>query len=325
MAGYVALAHGFPENRKVMGLHDRAFRFHVTALDYCGRNLTDGHVSARGVKVVAAIMDTTIKRWPRELVAAGLWSPDKDGDGFWIKDYLIYNPSAAAMKDLSDKRRAAGVRGAEAKWRKERIGRDMRMDVATALGVQPGQCKLASCGYCETPITVDWTDPGRVRFLDSDGRPTPEIDHVEPLANGGPHSSENLVLACLTCNRQKGSKPLASASGTSQSKRQNKPDLPAEQSRSEGLLEDSSGRHFEDESLPEMINPENEFAVAKLMRAIGSHADTGTRLVVAKLAVGLPPAALAKVTESVEQNHPRNRAAYAVRALQAEAKERNAA
>lgn len=32
-----------------------------------------------------------------------------------------------------------------------------------------------------------------------------EIDHIVPLAKGGPHSFENLQLLCRTCNRRKGS------------------------------------------------------------------------------------------------------------------------
>lgn len=33
-----------------------------------------------------------------------------------------------------------------------------------------------------------------------------EIDHVMPISRGGLHSSDNLVAACSTCNRSKGSK-----------------------------------------------------------------------------------------------------------------------
>jgi 5-methylcytosine-specific restriction endonuclease McrA len=35
-----------------------------------------------------------------------------------------------------------------------------------------------------------------------------EADHVEPWSKGGPTKDENLVGACRTCNRSKGSKTL---------------------------------------------------------------------------------------------------------------------
>jgi len=34
------------------------------------------------------------------------------------------------------------------------------------------------------------------------------IDHIIPLANGGPHCEENLVVACKSCNSSKGAKSL---------------------------------------------------------------------------------------------------------------------
>lgn len=109
---FVAIAIDFPEHPKVTELHDRAFRFHVTALAYCARNLTDGHVSARGVKVVAAIVDTQPKRWTAELVAARLWRHDPAGDGFWIHNYLEYNPSQEEVKERSER----GRRNANSRW-----------------------------------------------------------------------------------------------------------------------------------------------------------------------------------------------------------------
>lgn len=93
----------FPENEKVENLHDRAFRFHVTAMCYCARNLTDGIVSPRGVKVVGAIMSTHPRRWVNELVNAGLWI-SRGGGEFEIKDYLIYNPTKEQVKE--DRRKA---------------------------------------------------------------------------------------------------------------------------------------------------------------------------------------------------------------------------
>lgn len=115
---FVAIDDQFPENKKVDKLHDRAFRFHVTALCYCGRNQTDGHVSARAVKVIAAIVETQPKRWVTELVQAKLWAHDQEGDGFWINDYLEYNPSAEDVKARIEKSKNA----ANKRWGKDATG-----------------------------------------------------------------------------------------------------------------------------------------------------------------------------------------------------------
>jgi len=34
------------------------------------------------------------------------------------------------------------------------------------------------------------------------------LDHIIPLAKGGPHSEDNLIVACRSCNSSKGIKPL---------------------------------------------------------------------------------------------------------------------
>lgn len=102
----------FVENTKIESLSDRAFRFHVAALCYCARNLTDGHLSARGVKVVCAVLGVTSTSRIKELVAAKLWRSDEAGDGFWINDYLIHQRSKAEADAASE----AGRVAANAKW-----------------------------------------------------------------------------------------------------------------------------------------------------------------------------------------------------------------
>ena len=34
------------------------------------------------------------------------------------------------------------------------------------------------------------------------------LDHVIPLSRGGPHTKDNLVPCCKSCNSKKGAKPL---------------------------------------------------------------------------------------------------------------------
>jgi hypothetical protein len=117
---WVKLDDGFAENEKVTGLTDRGFRLHVTALCYCGRNLTDGYVSARTLRILAAILSwANAKRWAVELAATGMWIPDEDG-GYQIHDFHEYNPTSDEVKvkraEISAKRREAGKKGAANRW-----------------------------------------------------------------------------------------------------------------------------------------------------------------------------------------------------------------
>lgn len=101
---WVRLDDGFPEHPKISGLSDRAFRFHVAALCYCARNLTDGVIDRKAVRIIGAVVGA--KRplgLVQTLVNASLWGTCSDT--FVINDYLDYNPSNDQVK--TDRNRAA--------------------------------------------------------------------------------------------------------------------------------------------------------------------------------------------------------------------------
>lgn len=91
------------------------------------------------------------------------------------------------------------------------ITQAMRREVAERYGCLAGERREVGCHYCGDRIIVDRTTHNRTRFLDVYGRSFPELDHVEPLYWGGPHTADNLVPACLRCNRSKGPRRLAEA------------------------------------------------------------------------------------------------------------------
>jgi len=51
------------------------------------------------------------------------------------------------------------------------------------------------CGICSSPVdrSLEWPDPL-----------SKSIDHIVPLAKGGPHTPENTQCAHLACNVRKG-------------------------------------------------------------------------------------------------------------------------
>lgn len=87
---------GFVEHEKIIDLTDKAFRLHMAALCYCSRNLTDGRISPRALKVISAIVGGNTKKAVADLIQAGLWTLEDDGHA--VNDYLDWNPSADKVK-----------------------------------------------------------------------------------------------------------------------------------------------------------------------------------------------------------------------------------
>ena len=101
---WVKLDDNFPTHPRVIGLSDRTFRTHVTALCYCAKYLTDGHVPSSALRAIGP------RKSARELEDAGLWS--KTDHGWVIRDFLDYNPS---RDEVEGKREAARKRVARAR------------------------------------------------------------------------------------------------------------------------------------------------------------------------------------------------------------------
>jgi hypothetical protein len=96
---WVRLTDTFPEDPKIDGLSDRAFRLFVTGLCYSARNLTDGYLTEKTLDVVAAsagVPRRSLKLALNELEVCRLWH--RYGSGYWIEKYLEYNPSAAQVR-----------------------------------------------------------------------------------------------------------------------------------------------------------------------------------------------------------------------------------
>lgn len=106
---WLRIDDGFVEHERIEPLTDKAFRLHVTGMCLCARQLTDGFVSDKNVRVCLLISGAT-RRNLHQLVAAGLWIPvDSDGanssTNYTIRDYLDYNPSAEKVR--ADRAKAA--------------------------------------------------------------------------------------------------------------------------------------------------------------------------------------------------------------------------
>ena len=92
----------FVEHERIEPLSDRAFRLHMAALCASARKLTDGHVSSKDGRVLSLMVGAKPKHIS-ELETTGVWT--LNGDGWVIRDYLDYNPSAEQVR--GERRKAA--------------------------------------------------------------------------------------------------------------------------------------------------------------------------------------------------------------------------
>lgn len=84
----------------------------VRAGSWCAQHLTNGHLPAHAARALGT------KREAQRLVDAGLWR--EVADGYEFHDWFDFQPSAdesdRTRQDIREKRRAAGRKGAAARW-----------------------------------------------------------------------------------------------------------------------------------------------------------------------------------------------------------------
>lgn len=110
------------DNPKIAKAGILGFALHVAAITWCARNLTDGFIPRQRVTSLLDVagtvtgylqvtpasrepcegdllrMSQTVRTPTADSIAAhmmecGLWRYDEERDGYWLKDYLEYNPS----------------------------------------------------------------------------------------------------------------------------------------------------------------------------------------------------------------------------------------
>jgi 5-methylcytosine-specific restriction endonuclease McrA len=78
--------------------------------------------------------------------------------------------------------------------------RQKRPEVSDALRFEVQKRDNFTCVYCGFNRNLAGKDWGVKNWL--------EIDHIVPMASGGGHGAENLVVCCYKCNIGKGAVPL---------------------------------------------------------------------------------------------------------------------
>ncbi len=119
--GWLKLDDLYDDHPKIVGLHPLAELLDVRGMLYGSRLKTDGFVPRGQLEALGRRIPAVAKK-VAELVAAGRWHdgpsdccPDPGGKGWWIHDFLVYNPSRA---ERDNERAAAAERMAKARANK---------------------------------------------------------------------------------------------------------------------------------------------------------------------------------------------------------------
>lgn len=158
------------------------------ALDYSPERI--------GMQVFPGDVDTDVSGLLDLLQVSGLietWVCDSGEKAIsvrnWSKHQKIDNPSKKTILREN--------------YRKVAIPSEARVAVAKKYGCKPGGEAAAECYYCGIPGKIQWWSGAR-------GKPTKwitlsdlEFDHFRSEHTGGSSTSENIVLACRSCNRGK--------------------------------------------------------------------------------------------------------------------------
>ncbi|HZD71658.1 MAG TPA: hypothetical protein VFA45_22940 [Actinomycetes bacterium] len=98
--GWIQLDDGYAEHPKVVGLSDAALAMEVRGLCYVARRDTDGFVPDGCLHLLTR--SASPAEVAAELVGVDRWERDEERGGYWIHDYLKYNPSSAQRQAKRD-------------------------------------------------------------------------------------------------------------------------------------------------------------------------------------------------------------------------------
>ena len=174
---WVRIDENFAQHPKVAKAGPLGIALHVAALCYCNRHLTDGFVPKQIACTLLDFSGLGMRMWDGEMVGggrdaewsmvvddlvdAGLWRPTEGG--WFIHDYLDYQPSKQQVQRLKEVRSKTGRRGGQA-------SAEQRSTKVEANSQAKPQAKI-------NPVPVSDTN---IKKEKEDARPEPRGDVLPP-------------------------------------------------------------------------------------------------------------------------------------------------
>lgn len=102
---WIKLDDAYPEHRKLKRAGDlRAFciALDIAGMCFCGRFNTDGFIGDDDLPGVLEVLPVNRRQVVlAKLVTIGRWDRDGERGGYWVRNYLGYNPSAARREQIA--------------------------------------------------------------------------------------------------------------------------------------------------------------------------------------------------------------------------------
>lgn len=185
------------DNEKIAAAGVLGFAFHVAAITWCCRNLTDGfvprgrvrclldtttligeladavtpngHDADRIIESTLDLPDPDALRIASKLVSIGLWSKDEERVGYWLNDFLTFNPSREDVLKKRDKEREK-----KTGQRASSPPRNPNPSVDMSPGDSPGESESCPMGIPSSPVPVPLRVKSTVVDLGTAQTPPPD-------------------------------------------------------------------------------------------------------------------------------------------------------
>lgn len=207
---WVKLDDGFLTHPKVLAAGKDGRALIVSGLCYCAQGLTDGLIVDGALPMVAGAADVKARPTAGRLVGLGIWHredhscpscPPCPTGHYLVHDYLSYQPPAEEEKrkrrELSEKRAAAGRKGALSRWGSESNpgsngdgkppdlpsqsdGSGMAPSPTPTVGIPSQQQQTAVAGAATSTAAAVLVDAVVEALIETRGKHQAKLKHKDP-------------------------------------------------------------------------------------------------------------------------------------------------
>lgn len=151
--GWARMDDGYMDHPKILEAGPWCELLDRRGIEYCAAHDTDGLITPSALKKIGREIPKVAAR-VLTLVAVGRWTPN-EGGGWWVHDFLAFNPSKAERGALRESGRAR-----QAAWRERARNAVTNAEVTKGRGGESvvGPKMVARCKRCDR-LTVDCECP----------------------------------------------------------------------------------------------------------------------------------------------------------------------
>lgn len=135
---WVKLESTFPFNHKIADAGPVAAFLDICGWCYCRQHGTDGFIPDAHIGMLGPVPDP--RKHARRLVEVGRWHRDDELRGWWVHDFLEFNPTEEAERAAAAARSSKASDAARARWKAKKAKPDAHGDARSIAQPVPGEC-----------------------------------------------------------------------------------------------------------------------------------------------------------------------------------------